>query len=85
MKTTRYFDEDVRGRREEALREDWILMVLGAPDSSQVQEDGRIRAWGYIEEAGKWLRVVTLPVRETVHNVFFDRGYRKGERKRRVQ
>lgn len=35
--------------------------------------------WGYIEEAGKYLRVITLEDGETFHNAFFDRRY-KGPR-----
>jgi hypothetical protein len=41
-----------------------------------IQQDGRIRRWASIPEAGgKYLRVVLLPDGETVHNAFFDRGF----------
>nr|WP_198005414.1 hypothetical protein [Hydrogenivirga sp. 128-5-R1-1] len=43
----------------------------------EVQKDGRIRRWIYIEEADKYLRVVFLPDGETVHNAFFDRNFNK--------
>jgi hypothetical protein len=42
-----------------------------------IQADGRIRRWARIEAAeGRALRVVLLPDGETVHNAFFDRGYK---------
>jgi hypothetical protein len=40
------------------------------------QADGRIRRWVAVSEAeGKYLRVILLPDRETVHNAFFDRRF----------
>jgi hypothetical protein len=49
-----------------------------SPEREQVQKDGRIRRWARIEdvESGKYLGVVLLSDRETVHNAFFDRGYK---------
>jgi hypothetical protein len=42
-----------------------------------IQEDGRVRMWASIEEMeSKYLRVILLQDRETVHNAFFDRGYK---------
>jgi hypothetical protein len=35
-----------------------------------------MRRWGLIPEVGKYLRVVTEPDGETVHNAFFDRGFK---------
>jgi len=32
--------------------------------------------WGYIDEVGKYLRIITLEDRETLDNAFFDRAYR---------
>jgi len=47
------------------------------PECELKQTDGRIRRWARIHEAGnKHLRVVLLPDGQTVHNAFFDRGYR---------
>jgi hypothetical protein len=44
----------------------------------QVQNDGRIRRWIRIPEMNnKFLRVVLLPDGETIHNAFFDRGYKE--------
>ena len=44
---------------------------------TEFQSDGRIRKWGYIEEVGKYLRVILLDDGETVHNAFFDRGFKE--------
>jgi hypothetical protein len=50
--------------------------VIDNPVLREIQSDGRIRYWGYIEElGGKALRVVTLEDGETVHNAFPDRDF----------
>lgn len=46
----------------------------------EVQTDGRIRKWKFIEEVGKYLRVILLEDGETVHNAFFDRNFKEGEK-----
>jgi hypothetical protein len=60
-----------------AIREERILRVVRDPAREQRQTDGRIRRWAPIAEAdGRYLRVVLLPDGETVHNAFFDRGFK---------
>ena len=54
----------------------WIAFVLKNPIRTETQANGRIRRWAWISAAGKYLRVVTEPDGETVHNAFFDRGFR---------
>ncbi len=55
----------------------WIEQVVTQPLRQEIQADGRIRRWGAISEAeGRILRVVLLPDGETVHNAFFDRGFK---------
>ena len=77
MKTTRYFDA-TRVRRELSdIQAVWIQRVIDQPEYQEIQADGRIRRWARIPEAGnKYLRVVLLPDTETVHNAFFDRGFK---------
>lgn len=75
MKTTAYFRSSVLARRP-YLKMKWIESVLSAPLRTEVQSNGRVRHWGYITETGKYLRVVTEPDGETVHNAFFDRRFR---------
>jgi hypothetical protein len=75
MKTTRYFTTSVMARRP-YLRTEWIESVLTHLIRTEVQVNGRIRRWGLIPDVGKYLRVVTEPDGETVHNAFFDRGFK---------
>ncbi|HMB53196.1 MAG TPA: hypothetical protein VKU40_07765 [Thermoanaerobaculia bacterium] len=77
MKTTSYFEAN-RDRPDRRMIEDrWIERVLTAPLHRKVQNDGRIRLWGRVEEAkGRFLRVVVLEDGETVHNAFFDRRFK---------
>ena len=76
MKFTQYF-LSMRNRPDRAIIElRWIERVIQHPVKETVQEDGRIRRWGLISEEEKYLRVILLPDGETVHNAFFDRGFR---------
>ena len=49
---------------------------LSDPLRTQIQDNGRVRRWGFIAEAGKYLRVITEPDGETVHNAFSDRRFK---------
>lgn len=77
MKTTAYF-EAIRKRPDRAvIQTEWIERAIQAPVREMVQVDGRIRRWIAIPEVGgKVLRVVLLADGETVHNAFFDRGFK---------
>ena len=83
MKTTRYFREQVL-RKRPYIEPDWCMDVVAAPLRSGVQEDGRLRFWGRVRDPrdANWrvLRIVTLSDGETIHNAFFDRGYRDDQR-----
>jgi hypothetical protein len=77
MKTTRYFDATRVRRDRSDIQAVWIQRVIDQPEYQEIQADGRIRRWARIPEAGdKYLRVVLLPDTETVHNAFFDRGFK---------
>ncbi len=55
----------------------WIKRTIRAPLRTTVQADGRVRMWAAVPEAGgRILRIILLPDGETVHNAFFDRGYK---------
>ena len=79
MKTTRYFDEQVL-RKRPYLTLDLCRAVLQSPLSKVIQPMG-----GYGSSAGcrtpagmpRILRVVTLADGDTIHNAFFDRGFRE--------
>lgn len=77
MKFTKYFLE-TRGRPDRAIiKDDWIALVIRKPERETIQKDGRIRRWARIVAAeNRVLRVVLLEDGETVHNAFFDRGFK---------
>ena len=77
MKVTKYF-QAIRSRPDRAtIKDEWIQRVIESPEREYVQVDGRVRRWARISEMeGRYLRVILLPDRETVHNAFFDRGYK---------
>ena len=76
MQVTDYFQNKVLQKRP-YLKVEWIEFVLQNPVKVEMQtEDCRIRFWGFINEIGKYLRVVTLEDGETVHNAFPDRDFK---------
>ena len=76
MKVTRYF-EALRSRPDRAvIRDEWIERAIREPIKETVQTDGRVRRWVQVAEMeNRYLGVVLLPGRETVHNPFFDRRF----------
>ncbi len=60
MKKTRYFEEEVL-RRRPYIKNTWLKQALSNPEYKEVQPNGRVRHWVFIEELGKHFRVVTLP------------------------
>jgi len=80
MKCTQYF-LFIRQRPDRAvIKDEWILKTIKNPIKTKAQSDGRIKKWRYIEEAGKYLRVILLEDGETVHNAFFDRNFKEEEK-----
>jgi hypothetical protein len=77
VKTTAYFAA-LRSRPDRAaIRDEWIARTIAEPIAEEIQADGRIRRWSRVPEMeNRILRVVLLPDRETVHNAFFDRGFK---------
>jgi len=57
MKCTQYFLFVKQRPDRAAIKEEWILETMGNPLRTEIQSDARIRKWGYIEEAEKYLRV----------------------------
>jgi hypothetical protein len=81
MKCTQYFSF-IRQRPDRAvIKEEWLLDTIKKPVKTEIQNDRRIRKWKFIEEAGKYLRVILLEDGETVHNAFFDRNFKEGKDK----
>ena len=71
METTDYYERRVTVRHPEP-RDEWVERVLANLYHIEAQTDGRVRYYGFIEEEGKWLRVILSDGK--LHNRFFDRG-----------
>ena len=72
---TEYFRNDVLLKRP-YIRLEWCRMAIDQPYRRELQDDGRIRHWVFIQELDKYLRVVTLEDGTTLHNAFPDRRFK---------
>lgn len=74
---TAYFENEVL-RKRPYLKKEWCVRAIETPLHIEEQtEDQRIRFWIKLDEMeGRYLRVVTLPDRVTIHNAFLDRGFK---------
>lgn len=60
------------------IEEEWIAKAFYNPIFEEIQSDERIRRWAKIPEAdNKYLRIVILEDKETIHNAFFDRSFKE--------
>ncbi|NLF42526.1 MAG: hypothetical protein GX587_07515 [Bacteroidales bacterium] len=72
---TPYFENEVL-RKRPYLQKDWCIRVIEKPIRVERQENNRYRFWGEITELdGKFLRVITLDDKTTIHNAFPDRRF----------
>ena len=77
MQFTAYFAATRQRADRKGIALSWIQGVIDHPTHRHVQADGRIRLWGPVaENEGRYLRVVVLEDGVTVHNAFFDRGFK---------
>jgi hypothetical protein len=75
-KFTEYFEEQVLKKRP-YLKKEWCIYVIENAEKDEPQEDNRHRFWAKIDEfEGKYLRVITLKDKLTIHNAFPDRGFK---------
>ena len=70
MDFAKYYERAKRNHPE--VSEDWLRRVLDNPHHTEIQANGRIRYYGYIDEEDKWLRIIVD--NGQVLNRFFDRG-----------
>jgi len=77
MKFSNYFLYTHQRPDRKDIRMEWIEQVYRFPEHEKLQADGRIRRWGYIVEVQKYLRIVVLEDKKTIHNAFFDRTFKK--------
>ena len=75
-KFTDYFENEVL-RKRPYLKKEWCIFVLENAIKSKAQEHNRYKFWAAIPElGGRYLRVITLDDKLTIHNAFPDRGFR---------
>lgn len=79
MKFTQYFLYTRQRPDRARIKMEWIEQTVFHSQTSEIQQDGRVRKWAYIEEEGKYMRVILLEDGETVHNAFFDRNHKESE------
>ena len=73
---TPYFENEVL-RKRPYLTKDLCTRVVDQPIRVESQEGNRYRFWAIVPElGGRYLRVVTLADRLTIHNAFLDRRFK---------
>ena len=73
---TEYFEKEVL-RKRPYLKREWCMQVLDHPLRSEPQENNRYRFRAEIPELdARYLRVVTLADKVTIHNAFPDRRFK---------
>ena len=73
---TDYFLNEVL-RKRPYIKKEYCIKVLENPIRMERQEINRYRFWAAVEELdGRFLRVVTLEDKKTIHNAFPDRSFK---------
>jgi hypothetical protein len=73
---TEYFENEVL-RKRPYLKKEWCMRALEYPIRSEPQENNRYRFWVEIPELeGRFLRVITVEDKMTIHNAFPDRRFK---------
>jgi hypothetical protein len=73
---TSYFEDEVL-RKRPYLTKEMCIRVVESPERVEPQEKNRLRFWAAVPElGGRYLRVVTLSDKLTIHNAFLDRGFK---------
>lgn len=73
---TDYFENEVL-RKRPYLKKEWCIRAVEQPIRSEPQEKNRYRYWAEIQELeGRYLRVITLEDKFTIHNAFPDRRFK---------
>lgn len=73
---TEYFEAEVL-RKRPYLKKEWCIYVLENAIRSEPQDENRHRFWAAVPDLeGRFLRVITLSDRTTIHNAFPDRRFK---------
>lgn len=72
---TPYFENEVL-RKRSYLTKEMCIRVIESPIRVEAQDGNRFRFWAAVPELdGRYLRVVTLSDKLTIHNAFPDRRF----------
>jgi len=75
-KFTKYFEKEVL-RKRPYIKKEMCIKVLKNPVKVEKQEHNRYRFWAAIKELDdRFLRVITLEDKVTIHNAFPDRRFK---------
>ena len=73
---TEYFENEVL-RKRPYLQRAWCIRAIERPIRVEPQAQNRVRFWVEVPELeGRYLRVITLEDRVTIHNAFPDRRFK---------
>lgn len=73
---TPYFENEVL-RKRPYLSKELCTRVVDQPVRVEPQEHNRYRFWAILPElGGRYLRVITLADKTTIHNAFLDRRFK---------
>ena len=75
MKFTKHFLEDVFPKRP-YLTDELLDEIIRNPIKTEIQEDNKIKIWGFSSVHNKFVRVILLEDGETIHTAFFDRNFK---------
>lgn len=80
VKTTRYFDLRMQHPTRQDITKEMCERVVAHPDAVIEQGNGEWQLWGFINEIGRYLRVIITSDREALVNAFWDRNFKEGGR-----
>jgi hypothetical protein len=73
---TDYFENEVL-RKRPYIKKEWCIRMVENALRAEPQEHNRFRFWDPVPEVGgRFLRVVTLEDKVTIHNAFLDRRFK---------
>ena len=75
MKFTNHYVNDVFPKRP-YLTEELLTEIIYNPLKKEIQEDGKIKIWGFSSKFNKIVRIILLEDEETIHTAFFDRNFK---------
>lgn len=75
MELSFHFINDVLPKRP-YLTLELLENIINTPTKTEIQEDGRIKYWGYSSEYKKYIRVIVLEDGKTILTAFFDRNFK---------